>query len=127
MRASLPDLEPFYPGLTSGQIAHAIMKLGPAMVLLTDEDRLAHAYSRAGNASRPVEPVQVIDTVGAGDTFVAAALWWLAGRSIVSREQIALLQGNELQDLLSKAMGAAALTCQRKGADPPWRGEMAGL
>ena len=68
--------------------------------------------------------VPVIDTVGAGDTFQAAMLTWLAEQGRLSIDGVAALDAGALQDLLDFAMRAAAITCSRRGADLPRRREL---
>jgi fructokinase len=64
--------------------------------------------------------VEVVDTVGAGDSFLAAALCYL-GREGLLRSESALrgLSGDSLRHCLRFANRAAAITCSRTGADPP--------
>jgi len=62
--------------------------------------------------------------VGAGDTFQAALLTWLAERDALSPAAPAALTRDALQDALGFAARAAALTCSRRGADMPRRSEL---
>jgi fructokinase len=66
----------------------------------------------------------VVDTVGAGDTFQAALLTALAERALLSRPALAALQRDALAAVLAFAAQAAAITCSRRGADLPRRGEL---
>ena len=54
---------------------------------------------------RLVPKVQVVDTVGAGDTFTGALT-------------VALIEGMAPQDALAFAVTAGALACTRPGAQP---------
>ncbi len=67
----------------------------------------------------PGFPVEVVDTVGAGDTFSAALLVRLAQRQVVTRAALQNVLGEDLQEMLRFAAAAAALNCTRAGADPP--------
>ena len=69
-------------------------------------------------------PVQVIDTIGAGDAFCAGVLTWLADQVITSRERVLALTEQELRSALSFASAVAGLTCTRAGANPPRRSEV---
>jgi fructokinase len=68
--------------------------------------------------------VDVVDTVGAGDTFQAAMLAWLAEHDRLSIDGVATLDTEALQALLAFATRAAAITCSRRGADLPRRHEL---
>ncbi len=67
-------------------------------------------------------PVEVVDTIGAGDAFGAGLLAWLHDHGLV-RPDLTLNEGR-LRAALTYACLAASLTCARAGADPPWRHEM---
>jgi fructokinase len=67
-------------------------------------------------------PVTVIDTVGAGDTFSAALLAGLHRRGLLgaaARPALRAVDAETLDALLDEAALAAAITCSRRGADPP--------
>jgi fructokinase len=67
-------------------------------------------------------PVTVIDTVGAGDTFSAALLAGLFRRRLLgaaARPALHKITHSTLDALLDEALLAAAITCSRRGADPP--------
>jgi fructokinase len=66
-------------------------------------------------------PVDVIDTVGAGDSFQSALLAGLAEMKVLTPEAIDQLNGDDLLRLLQFAGHAAAATCSRRGADLPRR------
>jgi len=68
--------------------------------------------------------VQVVDTVGAGDTFQAALLTALAERCLLNPIPLATLTSEVLAGLLRFATQAAALSCSRRGADLPRRAEL---
>ncbi|MNC95106.1 ribokinase [compost metagenome] len=71
-----------------------------------------------------MHPLPVVDTVGAGDTFQAALLTWLAERGRLSIEGIGGLSSADLGTALDFAARAAAITCSRRGADLPRRAEL---
>ena len=68
--------------------------------------------------------VDVVDTVGAGDTFQAATLAKLREDGALSRTGLAALDQGGLNALLGFAIGAAAVTCARRGADLPRREDL---
>jgi fructokinase len=69
--------------------------------------------------------VEVVDTVGAGDSFLAACLFGLRREgALLSRQALRGLSADVLLRCLSFACRAAALTCSRPGADPPFLREL---
>jgi len=69
----------------------------------------------------PAPAITVVDTIGAGDSFMAAALSWCAAYSWPAADELDI---TELADLGRYAVGAAAITCGRPGADPPRTAEL---
>src|SRR6516164_8339872 len=68
--------------------------------------------------------VDVVDTIGAGDSFQSALLFALHFQGRLARHRLAELGIDELRLALSFACNCAALTCMRVGADPHRRGEI---
>jgi fructokinase len=81
-------------------------------------------WTASASVSIPPIPVQVVDTVGAGDTFQAALLTWLAEHDRLAPAAMASLSAEELGEALQFAARAAAITCSRRGADLPRRDEL---
>lgn len=129
VKASADDVAWLYPDAAPAGIAESWRALGPALVVITDgaEGSLAsHASAAARTAAVPAD---VVDTVGAGDTFMAAlidALLDHAGGSsaVALRHGIAELEPAQVAALLERASRASAVTVSRPGADPPWRSEL---
>ncbi len=110
----------WYTGKTDFDTAAAsLLESGATLVVLTAGADGAHAFLGGQKVSVAAESVVVSDTVGAGDSFHAAILAWLYHHDRLSRDSIAALAANDLQELLEFAVGVAARTCERVGADPP--------
>ena len=122
VKASAEDLSWLYPGLDYVPAARNILKAGVSLVLVTLGATGAYGATRQGEAEVPAVPVEVVDTIGAGDAFGAAALAWLSDHG--SLQPDLGLTPNHLESLLQFSCLAAALTCSRSGAEPPWRSEM---
>lgn len=75
--------------------------------------------TEVGGADAPA--ISVSDTIGAGDSFMAAMLSWSAAYVWPAGEQ---LDVSELTDLAEFCVAAAAITCSRPGADPPRLSEL---
>ncbi|MBT2438701.1 carbohydrate kinase [Streptomyces sp. ISL-36] len=91
---------------------------GPSAVVLTRGEAGLTVFTPSYEVSVPAVRVEVADTIGAGDTVNAALLHGLADRPPAS------LDAGEWKDLLAYAARAAALTCTRAGAEPPYGHEL---
>ncbi|MEU6095612.1 carbohydrate kinase [Streptomyces sp. NPDC047079] len=98
---------------------------GPSAVVLTHGGDGLTVFTRDG-AEHSVAgvPVDVVDTIGAGDTVNAALLHGLAARDALSPGALAALDGEGWSELLRFAARAAAITCSRAGAEPPYASEL---
>ena len=97
---------------------------GVKAVVITRGALGAIGWTAQGRSSIPPVAVDVIDTVGAGDTFQAALLTWLAEQGALSPQALAALTPEQLHDALGFAARAAAITCSRRGADMARRTEV---
>lgn len=98
---------------------------GPELVVVTGGQQGATAWHRDGRRlSRPVPPIEVVDTVGAGDAFTAGLLASLDRQGVLSPAGLAKLGTDELTTAVDYANRVAAVTCTRPGADPPRRAEL---
>ncbi|MFE1751476.1 carbohydrate kinase family protein [Streptomyces anandii] len=98
---------------------------GPSAVVITHGGDGLTAHVRGGaEHSVPGEKVDVVDTIGAGDTVNAALLHGLSVRDALSPEGIAGLGAEGWRGLLRFAARAAAVTCSRAGAEPPYASEV---
>ncbi|MFF9342758.1 MULTISPECIES: carbohydrate kinase [unclassified Streptomyces] len=121
VKASDEDLAWLYPGEPPEAVAARWLALGPAVVLVTRGGDGALAVTREHTVAAGAPAVAVVDTVGAGDSFMSAVLDALAGRD---RAALAALGADDLTGLLARAGAAAAVTVSRAGARPPDRAEL---
>ena len=123
VKVSLEDLAWLMPGFTPDEILEDWLGRGPALVAITlGGDGVTAGTSTGLRTRRPGVPVTVIDTVGAGDTISAALLAGLHRRRLLgasARPALHRITHTTLDALLDEAMLAAAITCSRRGADPP--------
>ena len=101
------------------------LKLGAKIVLVTRGAKGVEAFTARSVLSHPAEKVKVADTVGAGDTFTAGLLAALRAMKLLDKTKLAGLSEANLATALGFAARAAAMTCSRPGADPPWAKELA--
>jgi len=124
LKVSDEDLRLVWPGLEPKDFAARALAQGVKMVAVTRGGEGASGWTALAHVEVPPVPVQVIDTVGAGDTFQAALLTWLAERDALSVAALSALTQDTLAEALGFAARAAAITCSRRGADMPRRVEL---
>ncbi|SNX57623.1 fructokinase [Streptomyces sp. TLI_55] len=101
---------------------------GPSAVVITQGGDGLTAFTRDGGVHTvPGEEVDVVDTIGAGDTVNAALLHGLSALDALSVEGVEALRRDDWTRLLRFAARAAAVTCSRAGAEPPYADEVAGI
>ncbi|MEU9501076.1 carbohydrate kinase [Streptomyces sp. NPDC048196] len=99
---------------------------GPAAIVLTHGGAGLTVLTRDGRElTVPGERVTVVDTIGAGDTVNAALLHRLDAHDALSYAALAALGDKDWEDILRFAARAAAITCSRAGAEPPYATELA--
>ncbi len=124
LKLSDEDLGLLWPGVDPAQFAADCLARGAGLVALTRGGAGAIAWHTSGVVeTQPVE-VDVIDTVGAGDTFQAALLTRLAELGALTPAGVRGLTPTALTDAMGFATRAAAITCSRRGADLPRRSEL---
>ncbi|MCZ2401924.1 carbohydrate kinase [Paenarthrobacter sp. Z7-10] len=132
VKASDEDLRWLYPALDPLQAARNWLRIGgaadgPAVVVVTMGADGPWAVNAAGETHTKVPPAEVVDTVGAGDSFMAALLSTLVDRELDGaqrREALRSLSAGDLTEILRYAAAAAAVTVSRAGADPPRRADL---
>ncbi|MFI9079395.1 carbohydrate kinase [Streptomyces sioyaensis] len=99
---------------------------GPAAIVLTRGGAGMTVLTRGGGElTVPGERVEVVDTIGAGDTVNAALLHRLDAHGALSYAAVTALGDDDWRDILRFAARAAAVTCSRAGAEPPFARELA--
>ena len=122
VKASDEDLSWLYPDRTPEESLAAWLELGPALVALTRGAQGPVLLNRQGRVELHGEPIDVADTVGAGDSFMAALISGLSQLDLLgagARSRLAGLTVADLRVLAAYANRAAAITCSRPGANPP--------
>ena len=127
VKASDEDLRWLYPAEDPRTVAVRWLEAGPAVVVVTTGEGGAFAVARSGVAAVAAERVEVVDTVGAGDTFMGALIGGMIRggyRDAHARARLRGITAQEIIDMLRFAAAAAAVTVARHGADPPRRDEL---
>ncbi len=105
-------------------LAGAILDKGAKVVCVTQGADGVAGFTRDFNVFAPATKVDVVDTVGAGDTINAGILAALDHAGALSKDGVANLTAEWLQSALAFAARAAAITVSRAGANPPWAHEL---
>jgi fructokinase len=126
VKASDEDVEVLYPGATAPEVADRWLSVGVSLVVITEGARGATAFHENGaRAHGAPPPIEVADTIGAGDSFSAGLLAYFAKNGYLEPAALATLSEGHLHDAIAQAVSASALTCTRPGADPPTDQELA--
>ena len=127
VKASDEDLVWLYPERSPESSARAWLAAGAGVVVVTRGSRGPWGVCRAGETSVLAPPTSVMDTVGAGDSFMAALLGALVDLELDGahrRDDLRRITRDQLTGMLQYAARAATITVSRAGADPPSRDEM---
>ncbi len=116
VKVSTDDLRLLRPADPPLRAAQGLLDLGPAAVLVTDGAAPATVLTESGERSIPVPVVEVVDTIGAGDAFVAGFLTWWTAHALNQHDAGDL---NALLKAASAAIEVAAAACTVRGANLP--------
>ncbi|MGX5667788.1 carbohydrate kinase [Rhizobium daejeonense] len=105
-------------------LARHWLNKGAKLVVITRGAEGATGYTAGFKLSVPSERVEVVDTVGAGDTFDAGILASLKRQDKLTKEKIATLDEAGVEAALRLGAKAAAVTVSRAGANPPFAAEI---
>ncbi|SLN35287.1 2-dehydro-3-deoxygluconokinase [Falsiruegeria litorea R37] len=128
LKVSDEDLDWLIPrSLPLAQKVALLKKLGPSVIIVTRGSAGAVGFLRDGaSVSVAAQHVEVVDTVGAGDTFNAGLLRKLMELECLGIHSLRKLNEDHLERALAFASKVASISASRKGADPPWAHEMQG-
>ena len=116
VKVSTDDLRLLRPGVIAVQAARSLLELGPAAVLVTDGGAPVGIHTESHQRSIPVPVVEVVDTIGAGDAFVAAFLTWWTAHALNDHDAA---DPGALVSAATSAIAVAAADCTVQGADLP--------
>jgi fructokinase len=118
IKVSDDDLAWLFPGQAIEDIANRWISDGAFLVVVTRGANGIMGYTSEGRVEVPGVKVDVVDTVGAGDTVGAIVVEAMLTHGLIE------LRGDLLRGVLARAAAAAAITCSRKGAQPPFKHEL---
>ena len=118
IKVSDDDLAWLFPGQSIDDVANRWINDGVFLVVVTRGADGVVGYTADGRVEVPGVKVDVVDTVGAGDTVGAIVVEAMLAHGLIE------LRGDLLRSVLTRAASAAAITCSRKGAQPPYKHEL---
>jgi fructokinase len=118
IKVSDDDLAWLFPGQAIEDVANRWLNDGAFLVVVTRGANGLVGFTSDGRVEVPGVKVDVVDTVGAGDTVGAIVVEAMLAHGLVE------LRGDLLRGVLTRAAAAAAITCSRKGAQPPYKHEL---
>ena len=127
VKASAEDAAWLYPGVAAVEVAREWVALGAGLAVITDGDAGSLGVTAHATVEIPAVPTLVVDTVGAGDTFMGTLLDGIldiSGDTTELRAAVRALDDATLPPLLHRAAAAAAITVGREGMDPPTREDL---
>jgi fructokinase len=117
VKLSEDDFSWLYENSESEVIANWLSR-GTEIVVVTRAERGLSAFTRDGRIDCPAAKVELVDSVGAGDTIGAVIVEGLLKHGLGG------LKADVLMKVLERAARAAGITCSRAGANPPWKEEL---
>jgi fructokinase len=127
VKASDEDLAWLAPGVEPLETAALWATEGPAVVVVTRGSDGADAFARDLHVHVDAPAVTVVDTIGAGDSFMAGLLAALGDHELLGgahRGALATIDAETLTRVIAFAAECAAVTVTRPGANPPTRREL---
>lgn len=118
VKASSDDIGWLYPEMHEFEVAKSWLEHGVQLVVITRGENGLVGTTSEHMIEVPGVKVDVVDTVGAGDTVGA-----ILAEGIVAHG-LARALNEELSHILHRAVRASAITCSRQGAQPPYRNEL---
>ena len=118
IKVSDDDLAWLFPDQSIDDVANRWLNDGAFLVVVTRGANGLVGYTADGRVEVPGVKVDVVDTVGAGDTVGAIVVEAMLTHGLIA------LHGDLLRSVLTLAAAAAAITCSRKGSQPPFKHEL---
>ena len=120
IKMSDDDLAWLYPEMDFRSAAENFINEKTQLVVITKGASGLDGFTEDGEVSVPGVKVDIVDTVGAGDTVGAILV------EAIVKYGLDDLVGATLERTLNRAAAAAAITCSRAGANPPTLKELEG-
>jgi len=124
IKVSEEDLAWMEPGAQFERVAENWIAGGASVITLTMGEGGARAITPSADITVPAELVDVVDTVGAGDSFNAGLLASFRASAVLSKPMLGKIETETLRSAVAAGSRIAAFSVGRAGADPPWRRDL---
>ena len=128
VKVSDEDIDWLTGGAPLEDVAGRWLDLGPSLVVVTRGERGCVLLSSRGvRVDMTPARVHVVDTVGAGDSFMGGmidAMWGMGLRGAQARDRLRALSEEDARAIIERASAVSSVTVARQGANPPWASEL---
>lgn len=129
VKVSDEDIEWLTGGAPIDEVVDRWLGMGPSLVVVTRGKHGSDVTTASGlRFTKTPADVPVVDTVGAGDSFMGGiidAMWGMGLRGADARETLRTLPEEQVRAIIDRASAVSDVTVSRKGANPPWAHELA--
>ena len=129
VKVSDEDIEWLTGGAPIDEVVDRWLGMGPSLVVVTRGKHGSEVATVSGlRFTKTPADVPVVDTVGAGDSFMGGiidAMWGMGLRGAEARETLRTLPEEQVRTIIDRASAVSDVTVSRKGANPPWAHELA--
>ena len=129
VKVSDEDIEWLTGGAPIDEVVDRWLGMGPSLVVVTRGKHGSDVATASGlRFTKTPADIPVVDTVGAGDSFMGGiidAMWGMGLRGGEARETLRTLPEEQVRAIIDRASAVSDVTVSRKGANPPWAHELA--
>lgn len=124
LKLSDEDAAWLHPGLPHDAVLDHYLDAGASVVAMTRGGEGCLIASRTDRLTRAALPVDVVDTIGAGDAFMSGLLYGIVSAGLDEAVREGAISGEELAALADTALRSARVAVSRAGANPPTLAEL---
>ncbi len=124
VKVSDEDLHWIEPGLGETDIVNKWLGWDVSLIIITHGAEGSAAYSTTGTIKTNAITTNVIDTIGAGDSFNAGIISALREAGLLNKSSLAAADISDIKPAMEQAALIASITVSRAGADAPWKNEL---
>ena len=128
VKVSDEDIDWLTGGASIDEVAERWLGMGVSLVVVTRGKHGSEVATASGvRFTKTPGDVEVVDTVGAGDSFMGGmidAMWGMGLRGADARETLRTLPEEQVRAIIDRASAVSDVTVSRKGANPPWAHEL---